>query len=108
MLLHITAAHYVPACKALRRARIEQGGEWPALSGYRHTVEVPGGDPTLGFGSVLDAMRLGESVFVPVPRSEENGHRARVISAARRRSVSIVTRFATENQVYGMRVWRVS
>jgi len=108
MLLYINAIHPAPACKTLRRARIENGGVWPDCSPYLHTVEVSDTDPTLDFVSVLDEMRLGESVFIPLPRANQNGHRARVISSAKRRGVSVVTRFVTEGSAYGMRVWRLS
>lgn len=108
MLLLISSDHRIPASKALRRARLEHGGELPLPPGFAHTVEVLGDDPTLGFGAVLDAMVVGESVFVPVPRTEENGHRARIMSAARRKRVAVLTRSGTEGPTYGLRVWRLS
>jgi hypothetical protein len=108
MLLLISSDHRIPASKALRRAWVENGGAFPWRGFLPHTVEASDDDPTAGFGAVLDAMVAGESVFVPVPRSEENGHRARIMSAARRRHVAVVTRVGVEGQTYGMRVWRVS
>lgn len=107
-LLLISSDHRIPASKALRRARLEHGGDLPLPPGFTHTIEVSDTDPTLGFSAVLDAMVAGESVFVPVPRTEENGHRSRIISAARRRQVAVLTRSGTEGQTYGMRVWRLS
>jgi hypothetical protein len=108
MLLLISSDHRIPASKALRRARLEHGGDLPPPPGFTHTIEVSGTDPTLGFSAVLVAMVAGESVFVPVPRTEENGHRSRIMSAARRRQVAVLTRFGIEGQTYGMRVWRLS
>jgi hypothetical protein len=52
-------------------------------------------------------MEVGDSVFFPVRREDEAKDRSRLMNAARKRKMLVLTRSTFEDRVFGFRVWRI-
>jgi hypothetical protein len=108
MMLRISDEHPTPPGKHALRLFLERGSRPPSRTGRVKEVKATDpNNPTRCAGRVFSQMEVGDSVFFPVRREEEAKDRSRLMNAARKRKMLVLTRSTFEDRVFGFRVWRI-